>query len=57
MGPGRLADIGADAGPAALAVGLEALLGAAILLLTPMRRQLAWSDLSDDETSPAPADT
>ena len=57
MGPGRLADIGADAGPAALAVGLEALLGAAIMLLTPMRRQLAWSDLSDDETSPAPADT
>jgi len=57
MGPGRLAEVGADAGPVALAVGLEALLGAAILLLTPMRRQLTWSDLSDDGTSATSADT
>lgn len=57
MGPGRLADIGADAGPVALAVGLEALLGAAILLLTPMRRPLAWSDLGEDDSNEVEAGT
>ncbi|MFE5409282.1 DUF6350 family protein [Microbacterium sp. NPDC056569] len=35
LGPGRLAEFGPDAGPVALAVGLEVLLGAAILLLSP----------------------
>ncbi|MDR7188931.1 hypothetical protein J2Y46_001754 [Microbacterium sp. BE35] len=35
LGPGRLAEFGPDAGPVGLAVGLEVLLGAAILLLSP----------------------
>ncbi|WP_169580859.1 MULTISPECIES: DUF6350 family protein [Microbacterium] len=35
MGPGRLAFVGPEAGPVALAVGLEVLVGAAILLLLP----------------------
>lgn len=34
VGPGRLAHFGPDAGPVALAVGLEVLVGAAILLLS-----------------------
>jgi hypothetical protein len=38
LGPGRLADVGPQPGPVALAVGLEVLLGAAILLLSPRRR-------------------
>ncbi|MGO1235953.1 cell division protein PerM [Microbacterium gubbeenense] len=57
MGPGRLADVGADAGPVALAVGLEALLGAAILLLTPMRRPLAWADVAEDDSNEVAAGT
>ncbi|MFE7843989.1 DUF6350 family protein [Microbacterium sp. NPDC057407] len=35
LGPGRLADVGPEPGPVALAVGLEVALGAAILLLSP----------------------
>ncbi|WP_456283706.1 cell division protein PerM [Microbacterium sp. JZ101] len=35
IGPGRLATVGPDPGPVALAVGLEVLVGAAILLLSP----------------------
>lgn len=35
MGPGRLAFVGPEAGPVALAIGLEVLVGAAILLLLP----------------------
>lgn len=38
MGPGRLADVGPDPGAVALTVGLEALVGAGILLLAPLRR-------------------
>ncbi|SFR95064.1 hypothetical protein SAMN04487846_1086 [Microbacterium sp. cf046] len=38
IGPGRLAELGPAPGPVALAVGLEVLLGAAILLLSPRRR-------------------
>jgi len=38
IGPGRLAQVGPQPGPVALAVGLEVLLGAAILLLSPRRR-------------------
>ncbi len=38
MGPGRLAEVGPQPGPVALAVGLEVLIGAAILLLSPRRR-------------------
>jgi len=37
MGPGRLAVVGPAAGPLALAVGLEVLVGAGILLLSPRR--------------------
>lgn len=37
MGPGRLAAVGPSAGPVALAVGLEVLVGAGILLLSPRR--------------------
>lgn len=35
LGPGRLAEFGPQAGPVALAVGLEVFVGAAILLLSP----------------------
>ncbi|GAA1983696.1 cell division protein PerM [Microbacterium pumilum] len=38
LGPGRLATMGPTPGPVALAVGLEVVLGAAILLLSPMPR-------------------
>ncbi len=38
IGPGRLAEVGPEPGPVALAVGLEVLVGAAILLLSPRRR-------------------
>ncbi|MET0736344.1 MAG: DUF6350 family protein [Microbacterium sp.] len=38
LGPGSLADVGPSPGPVALAVGLEVLLGAGILLLSPRRR-------------------
>lgn len=38
VGPGRLAEVGPQPGPVALAVGVEVLLGAAILLLSPRRR-------------------
>jgi hypothetical protein len=36
LGPGRLAEFGPQPGPVALAVGLEVLVGAAILLLAPV---------------------
>ncbi|WP_221586388.1 DUF6350 family protein [Microbacterium sp. G2-8] len=51
-GPGRLADIGPDVGAVALTIGLEALVGSAILLLAPMRRGVPEADEdgpSDDE--------
>ena len=38
LGPGRLAHVGPEPGPVALAVGLEVLVGAGILLLSPVRR-------------------
>lgn len=38
IGPGRLADLGPQPGAVALAVGLEVLVGAGILLLSPRRR-------------------
>lgn len=47
LGPGRLAIAGPDPGPVALALGLEVLVGAAILLLAPRRHaehDLAWID-------------
>lgn len=53
MGPGRLAVVGPDPGPVALTVGIEVLVGAAILLLAPVRRPLTWDDLSDDDADDA----
>ncbi|WP_426324127.1 DUF6350 family protein [Microbacterium sp. E-13] len=46
LGPGRLAEFGPQPGPVGLAVGLEVLLGAAILLLSPRsgRRTLAGGE-------------
>lgn len=39
FGPGTLADVGPEPRPLALAVGLEVLVGAAILLISPARRR------------------
>ena len=39
LGPGRLAQMGPEPGPVALAVGLEVILGASILLLSPRGRR------------------
>jgi hypothetical protein len=47
FGPGRMAVVGPDAGQLALAVGLETLLGAAIMLLSPRARTT-----EDDERAP-----
>ena len=52
FGPGRLAEVGPEPGPVALTIGLEALLGAAILLLAPMRRVASeeeWAELAASE--------
>ncbi|MFB7892961.1 DUF6350 family protein [Microbacterium sp. NPDC056044] len=53
LGPGRLAEFGPDAGPVALAVGFEVLLGAAILLLSP--RAAARGRSAAHDVAPAPA--
>jgi hypothetical protein len=50
LGPGRLAQVGPAPGPVALAVGLEVLVGAAILLLSSRSR-------ADREASPTPETT
>ncbi len=47
-GPGRLSDVGPAAGPVALAVGVELLIGAAIALFSPVRGM-------DAAASPDPA--
>ncbi|WP_439591692.1 cell division protein PerM [Microbacterium sp.] len=44
IGPGTLAEVGPQPGPVALAVGLEVLVGAGILLLSPRRRDRAPAD-------------
>lgn len=46
IGPGRLADVGPSAGPFALALGGEVLIGAAILLLSPRNRE----ELAEERT-------
>ena len=46
MGPGRLAVVGPAVGPFALALGLEVLVGAAILLLSPRNRD----ELAEERT-------
>ncbi len=53
LGPGRLAEFGPDAGPVALAVGLEVLLGAAILLLSPRSAGRGGSTAHDPASMPA----
>jgi hypothetical protein len=68
LGPGRLAHVGPEPGPVALAVGLEVLVGASILLLSPRGRSRAgesrWTVVepetpvdppeTDRDASPAP---
>jgi hypothetical protein len=54
LGPGRLAEVGPQPGPVALAVGGEVLLGAAILLLSPRRRSRPSRPAeSDRDAAPA----
>lgn len=55
MGPGRLAAVGADPGPVALAVGLEVLVGAAILLLAPRSRATAGDEAERDAAEQGPS--
>ena len=57
LGPGRLADFGPQPGPVALAVGLEVLVGAAILLLSPrgIRRGTARTEAEETEGGPETA--
>ncbi|WP_261165239.1 DUF6350 family protein [Microbacterium sp. Marseille-Q6965] len=63
MGPGRLAEVGPEPGAVALAVGLEAMLGAGILLLGPRAErghragQPAWEDEDEDEDEDEVAET
>ncbi|MEV8241814.1 DUF6350 family protein [Microbacterium testaceum] len=49
IGPGRLAHTGPEPGPLALALGLEVLVGLAILLLSPR-----FGPAVDDDTAPRP---
>jgi hypothetical protein len=51
LGPARLSAVGPQPGPVALAVGLEVLLGAGILLLAPRRRDDADADEIDEPQS------
>lgn len=51
IGPGRLADTGPEPGPLALALGLEVLVGLAILLLSPRG---GGDDIDDDRYDVAP---
>lgn len=46
IGPGRLAEVGPAAGPFALAIGIEVLIGSAILLLAPRHRD----ELAEERT-------
>ncbi len=52
LGPGRLSTFGPEPGPVALAVGLEVLLGAAILLLAP---RSVRGERAADDVAPVPA--
>lgn len=45
LGPGRLAEVGPEPGPVALSVGVEVLVGAAILLLLPRGRGVLGASL------------
>jgi hypothetical protein len=46
IGPGRLAEVGPAVGPFALAIGIEVLVGAGILLLAPRHRD----ELAEERT-------
>ncbi|HWM16398.1 MAG TPA: DUF6350 family protein, partial [Microbacterium sp.] len=56
IGPGRLAEVGPQPGAVALTVGLEVLLGAGILLLSPHRRPkpAPAAEPEPDAATPAP---
>ncbi|MDY0910529.1 DUF6350 family protein [Microbacterium sp. CFBP9034] len=54
LGPGRLAHFGPEPGPVALAVGLEVIVGAAILLLSPRGRGRTEHPRSAPDREPAP---
>ncbi|MET0813079.1 MAG: DUF6350 family protein [Microbacterium sp.] len=49
IGPGTMAEVGPEPGPVALAVGLEVLVGAGILLLSPRRHERARDDEERDD--------
>ncbi len=49
IGPGRLTDVGPQPGPIALAVGVEVLIGAAILLLSPLSGTRRPRTLGEEE--------
>ena len=51
IGPGRLVEVGPDAGMLALAVGGEVLVGAAILLLSPRHRDELAEERTDQWTA------
>jgi hypothetical protein len=53
IGPGSLSAMGPAPGPVALAVGLEVILGAGILLLSPRARRRAASPKAVDSTAEA----
>lgn len=57
IGPGSLAAVGPAPGPVALAVGLEVLLGAAILLLSPRGRSAAEDQDAASAVDPDTFDT
>lgn len=52
IGPGRLADVGADPLAVGITVGLEALVGAGILMIAPLPKPVTegdWDALTDDD--------
>ncbi len=55
IGPGRLAQVGPDPGPVALAVGIEIAVGAGILLLSPRAARDRAEGPADVEPVPADA--
>ena len=54
LGPGRLAQVGPEPGPVALAVGIEVLVGASILLLSPRGRSHAHASREDVPSAHTP---
>jgi hypothetical protein len=54
LGPGRLAHVGPEPGPVALAVGIEVLVGASILLLSPRGRSHAHASREDVPSAHTP---